>query len=597
MPTLIDELVVQLGLDTSKFDDKTKESLSQLRRFEGQARKHAGGVEDSFAALGGELQRVQNRLLGIASLFLGGLGIEQFVQKVTSLTNALSRSAGALGLNAQALSAWGNVGALYGMSREGVQAGVAGLSQAVQGNRIIQNPALINRLAAMRMPNGSTMLNAMSSWFDKNGEIDQNKMIMDMSRWAQSAHQSGMPTGMITNLLGGVPGMNQDLIQLIEKGPDSLSKMFSEMKKMAPTEKEIAAANRLTEEFARMEAMATKAGNALVEHVEPFLNVLLKLAEAFLKVSAQNKSHLPWWTKLIPGMAGAETIGQTAGAVAQSNPGWWEGVKNFFSGSSSTPAVSGSGKPATFDERFKGEPLPGGAVAPSGLQGSRQDTARVMAAAMRQGGAAPSTMAGVMANVNDESRFNPALRHPDQPHWSGEAHYAHGLFQEGGAEWNRYDAWLKRNHPGADWRDPALQTSFLVENLKTNYPKVWERMQNGTKEEAAAAFVSGYLKPRRDLEMGRRSRYLRGVPGVEHYTGQPGTDIWAGAVPITALPSSALTAATTNNSNVTHTSTAQTHVGEVNVYTQAQDPYGIGVGIKSNLEQVSKVTQANTGPN
>jgi hypothetical protein len=72
--------------------------------------------------------------------------------------------------------------------------------------------------------------------------------------------------------------------------------------------------------------------------------------------------------------------------------------------------------------------------------------------ALRKGGMS----VGVFANVGDESGFNPNLRHPDQPHYGGEAHYAHGLYQEGGAEWNNYAAWIAKEHPDGNWRDPAL---------------------------------------------------------------------------------------------------------------------------------------------
>jgi hypothetical protein len=170
----------------------------------------------------------------------------------------------------------------------------------------------------------------------------------------------------------------------------------------------------------------------------------------------------------------------------------------------------------------RGTDVPTGVGGPGGIPKGKAATARTMAETMRAAGASNSTIAGIMANVQDESGFNPTLRHPDQPRYSGEAHYAHGLYQEGGAEWNKYDGWLKQNYPGADWRDPKLQTQFLAENLKKNYPKVWGAMQNGTKEQAAQAFVSGYLKPAKRFEMSRRAKYGRGVPGVDNYTGPMG---------------------------------------------------------------------------
>jgi hypothetical protein len=69
--------------------------------------------------------------------------------------------------------------------------------------------------------------------------------------------------------------------------------------------------------------------------------------------------------------------------------------------------------------------------------------------------------------------------------------------------------------------DPKLQSEFAAINLQKNYPGVWRAMKNArTKEEAAAAYASGYLMPRADYLAGRLNNIRRGVPGVEHYTGQ-----------------------------------------------------------------------------
>lgn len=168
-----------------------------------------------------------------------------------------------------------------------------------------------------------------------------------------------------------------------------------------------------------------------------------------------------------------------------------------------------------------GDPDAGSGPRPEGmLKGSRRDVAKIMADEFKRAGMSKEGMAGIFANVQDESRFNPTLRHPDQPAYSGEAHYAHGLYQEGGGEWNRYSAWLQKNYPGSDWRDPRLQTRFLAENLKKNYPGTWKRLNSEDRFHAGATFVNEYLKPAAQYRMGRANRYLRGgVGALEQYTG------------------------------------------------------------------------------
>jgi hypothetical protein len=142
-----------------------------------------------------------------------------------------------------------------------------------------------------------------------------------------------------------------------------------------------------------------------------------------------------------------------------------------------------------------------------------------MEAIAARGGATPNFIGGMERAVRDESNFNPNLRHPDQPKFSGEAHYAHGLFQEGGDEWNNYVKWLDKNHPDAPWQDPKLQTQFLMERLqdpsRADYNRTFTAMQNAPTSGAAAdALTRGYLKPAEEYREARGAQYRQaeGMP-------------------------------------------------------------------------------------
>jgi hypothetical protein len=172
--------------------------------------------------------------------------------------------------------------------------------------------------------------------------------------------------------------------------------------------------------------------------------------------------------------------------------------------------------------RFTPQPTTGRFAA----QGARADVVGSVVDEWRKAGMSDAGIAGVLANIKEESNFDPTLRHPDQPHFGGEAHFAHGLYQEGGDEWNHYSRWLSQNAPGADWRDPRLQSKFAAENLRQNYPAVWKRMQEGDRLTAAEAYVRGYLKPAARYQESRVAGFRRGgIPGLESYgTTQPGQE-------------------------------------------------------------------------
>jgi hypothetical protein len=167
------------------------------------------------------------------------------------------------------------------------------------------------------------------------------------------------------------------------------------------------------------------------------------------------------------------------------------------------------------------EPAPPGSG--RGLPENKRAVAGTVVDELRRAGLPESAIAGILKNIQDESGFNPNLRHPDQPKFGGEAHFAHGLFQEGGTEWNNYAKWLKENHPGASWQDPRLQTKFLTERMKTGYPGLWKKLiQSKSGPEAAIDFLREYLKPALPHQRSRADRYRRGVPGVDAYTGPGG---------------------------------------------------------------------------
>jgi hypothetical protein len=152
---------------------------------------------------------------------------------------------------------------------------------------------------------------------------------------------------------------------------------------------------------------------------------------------------------------------------------------------------------------------------------TKGEVARRIVKELKAQGFSDNAIAGVLYNVNAESSFNPTIRHPDQPNFGGEAHFAHGLFQEGGDEWNTFASDQGRR---ANWQDPTEQTRYVAGRLKGDigdkyYANVNRALQNAkTPEEAAKIFAVGYLKPAGPQLSGRMADINRGIPGLDAYT-------------------------------------------------------------------------------
>jgi hypothetical protein len=225
----------------------------------------------------------------------------------------------------------------------------------------------------------------------------------------------------------------------------------------------------------------------------------------------------------------------TAGFGGGAGLGAAGGVQGLPGSPSGPAALRGGGAPG------------GGPTSTYGGGTQRQQTAQIVANEMRQQGFSENAIAGMLANIKEESNFDPTLRHADQPKFGGEAHFAHGLFQDGGAEWNTWAADMRKRglDPTVAWKDPVEQARFVAGRLKgtigdQQYKNLTERLQAAkSPTEAARLFASGYLKPAAQYLRNRIAGFeRRGVPGVESFTGPP-----TGQAPAVAAPTAAPTAA------------------------------------------------------
>ena len=136
-----------------------------------------------------------------------------------------------------------------------------------------------------------------------------------------------------------------------------------------------------------------------------------------------------------------------------------EGITSSGELSGATPLEGGRAPDSGLRRRGGGGGSSSGA-APK-MTESRKKAAAIIADKFRKAGASEEGIAGMMANISDEFGFNAANRHFDQPRFRGtEAENAHGFWQMGGGEWNKYSAWIDKNHPGANWADPSMQTDY-----------------------------------------------------------------------------------------------------------------------------------------
>lgn len=120
MATVIDALVITLGLDVTGFKKSLGEVQEGLKKTRQETDRHTKEMEARAKSLAGAFSKVQSEVLGMLTAALAAGGVGQFVAKITEGDAATGRLATNLGIATKNLSAWEGMAAKFGGSAEDI---------------------------------------------------------------------------------------------------------------------------------------------------------------------------------------------------------------------------------------------------------------------------------------------------------------------------------------------------------------------------------------------------------------------------------------------------------------------------------------------
>lgn len=106
MPTVVDSLVVALKLDETQFARLTKQVTADLQKTKQNANAAAKEIADSGKQAASYFGRLRTEMLALGALFVGGLGVKEFVATITTADADLGRLSRRLGISTEVLGAW-----------------------------------------------------------------------------------------------------------------------------------------------------------------------------------------------------------------------------------------------------------------------------------------------------------------------------------------------------------------------------------------------------------------------------------------------------------------------------------------------------------
>jgi len=261
MATVIDSLLIELGLDTSKFDANQKKSVEELRKFDDQAQKTSKNTQQGAKNIGDGFEKARNALISLGVAFIGIKGFTSFAQQTTTTNAGLARTAELFRMSAREVDAWGGVLKSVGGNAQDFQSSF----QAIQsGAAAVQfgNTAILETLGKLQ---------ALDAY-------DYDKKSVDIYKLADAIKRFSDANGEQAALIQAeAMGINRNFFMILKQGSEVMHKLYGESDKLSGvTEQNTLKAQKLQEQWGRVEQALSGAGNQIMDQMYPALG---KLAE------------------------------------------------------------------------------------------------------------------------------------------------------------------------------------------------------------------------------------------------------------------------------------------------------------------------------
>lgn len=298
MPTVIDSFVITLGLDPAQFTAGQRELMDNLRKMQEQAEKGGKEIESQGKKFGDYFSTVKREALGALAIFVGGRGIKEFVGYMTGLDAATARVGHTMNISAREVSAWQGAIEQNGGSAESATGALAGLSGEMNKFMLTGQTSMLPVLNTLDI-----------SLIDVNKKLKtSDQLLLDIADRIK-----GMDPARAAAMLSMVPGMNQDMLNLLIQGRAEVEAYLAAARAAGGTTAEsAAAAKKYQESLALLSREATNTSRVLLTELTPAIVGAFRSFQNTIKNGVTG--GLPFWDWFFKPM----TVTITPGSWAES---------------------------------------------------------------------------------------------------------------------------------------------------------------------------------------------------------------------------------------------------------------------------------------
>jgi hypothetical protein len=257
VPTVIDSLVLELNLDTSQFTASQRAAMDDLRRFEISSVTSGREIESQTKRMVDMLSTFRRVALTAVGAFLGGRGLVEFADYVTSLDAATSRLGRTMGMATADVSVWQGAIRQAGGTAEGANAALQGLSGEMSRFQLTGQSQMLPILSRLGV-----------SLYDQNRNLKTSGQLwLDLAEAVQ-----GLDPRQATAFLQMIPGANQDMINFALLGRHAMEGYLTASRQAgAATEQSARQAQEYRRQLDLLDQSATSVGRTMFNIVAPSL--------------------------------------------------------------------------------------------------------------------------------------------------------------------------------------------------------------------------------------------------------------------------------------------------------------------------------------
>ena len=290
MATIIDSLLVKLGLDSSEFDAKKSKVDKGIKDTGAEAEKTGSKLKKSGKDGADGFENVAKSAAKFLAIIGGTMAVKRFIENQIEANAALDRFAQNLQQGVNSISAWSNAAELAGGSAEGLQGTMDMLSKSQTELQLTGQSSLIPYFSALGV-----------SLADTQGKARPvNDLLLDLSdRFSKMDRTTA-------NNMGRMMGIDQGTMQLLLKGRSEVELMIARQKEYgAVTKQQAEDASRLRNAMVSSRQSFEAFGRELLSAATPALEKMFAIFADFGAWIRENKEFVQTFLTIIAvGLAG-----------------------------------------------------------------------------------------------------------------------------------------------------------------------------------------------------------------------------------------------------------------------------------------------------